>query len=111
MALKSLLRVLTLVAVCTSALNVRQLRSSRLATTAPVDLPVAPFVVNLTEKVARSSAKKRILRELRTGSSGSLQGTDDDEEYVTSIIVGGQTFKAIIDTGRWVFPHKHGSDF
>ena len=100
---------LALLAACASAqASFRHVRSSRVATAEPVDIPEAPFVIPLTDKVPRASHKKALLRELRggrgTSSKGSLSatviGSDDDEEYLTDITVGGQSFKAIVDTGR-----------
>ena len=104
MALKTLLPILAALAVeCVSAIDIRYVRSSRAPSTAPVDLPEADIVVNLTEKVPRPSFKKEMLRSLRGGgrdTTGSIAGSADDEEYLTDITVGGQHFKAIVDTGR-----------
>lgn len=108
MALKTLLPVLALAISYTSAFEFRHVRSTRLATSSSVDLPEAPFVVSLTDKVPRPSFKKRALRELRSNAhtpvgdpTATVFGSDDDEEYLTDITVGGQSFKAIVDTGRY----------
>lgn len=70
-------------------------------------LPQAEFAVNLTAKVPKSAHKKALLRGLRGVASktptATLAGSDQDEEYLTDIIVGGQKFKVIVDTGSWVF--------
>ncbi|PSR76813.1 hypothetical protein PHLCEN_2v8194 [Hermanssonia centrifuga] len=85
-----------------SALEVRHVRSSRAAVSSGIELPVAPFSVPLTDKVPRSSAKKRMLRELRAGARSNVAvvaGAADDEEYLTDITIGGQDFKVVVDTG------------
>lgn len=105
---KTLLPLILLAASASAQVSIRHLKSSRLATTEPANIPTAPFVVPLTSKVPRSSRKKALLRELRGGrstlsrgsTSGTVMGSDDDEEYLTDITVGGQHFKAIVDTGR-----------
>ncbi|KAF7795741.1 hypothetical protein EIP86_006908 [Pleurotus ostreatoroseus] len=97
---KALLPLLVLAVHSTGAVEFRRVRSSVAPSNAFLELPAAPFVVNLTAKTSRSIAKKIALRELRGKAAiGTVDGTGDDEEYVTDIIVGGQNFKAIIDTG------------
>ena len=98
---KALLPLLVLAVHSTGAVEFRRVRSSVAPSNAFVELPVAPFVVNLTAKTSRSTAKKQVLRELRgKTTTATVAGSDDDEEYVTDITVGGQSFKAIVDTGR-----------
>jgi hypothetical protein len=65
-------------------------------------LPAAQFTVPLVEKIPRPVYKKNLLEELRsyaTSPMAILTGTLNDEQYVTSITVGGQIFKVIVDTG------------
>lgn len=68
------------------------------------ELPSAEFVASFTGKVAKKQAKKDLLRSLRsaagTNSTSVIDGSDFDEEYITELTVGGQTFYAIVDTGR-----------
>ncbi|KAJ3540372.1 hypothetical protein NM688_g6233 [Phlebia brevispora] len=103
MVQKALLSLLVLAVYSAYAAEIRHVRSSRAPSSSPVELPAAPFVVSLTDKVPRSSAKKQALRELRGRASSSqtatIAGSDDDEEYLTSITVGGHNFTAIVDTG------------
>jgi predicted aspartyl protease len=74
-------------------------------------LPAADFAVSLTAKTPRSTRKKEMLRALRgskssKASTASLAGSDQDEEYLTDITIGGQSFKVIVDTGRYSY-HWH----
>ncbi|KAI0086737.1 acid protease [Irpex rosettiformis] len=64
-------------------------------------IPQASFVSSFSSKVPRRAAKKRALLELRRSASktSTIIGTDDNEEYATSITVGGQNFEVIDDTG------------
>lgn len=68
------------------------------------ELPSAEFVASFTGKVSKTQHKKDILRSLRSAaginSTSVIDGSDLDEEYITEITVGGQTFYAIVDTGR-----------
>lgn len=70
----------------------------------PEVLPQAQFSVALAAKTPRSTYKNN-MREavLKKGKAsnytGVLAGSDDDEEYLTNITIGGQTFQVIVDTG------------
>lgn len=68
------------------------------------ELPNAEFVASFTGKVSKKQAKKDILRSLTSAaginSTSVVDGSDFDEEYITELTVGGQTFYAIVDTGR-----------
>lgn len=98
---KTLLPLLVLAVYSVGAVEYRRVQSSVAPSNAFVELPAAPFVVNLTAKTPRSTAKKQALHELRGKSfTGTVAGADGDEEYLTDITVGGQSFKAIVDTGR-----------
>lgn len=72
----------------------------------PAVIPEAQFVVPITSKAPRRQSKKHNLASLRAHASPNktaiLVGADLDEEYLTDITVGGQTFTAIVDTGRYV---------
>ena len=89
--------------VSSSAFDFRRVTSNR-EVDQHGELPAAPFVGTLTQKVPRSSHKKQALRELRRRASGGdtavVAGSDDDEEYLTAITIGGQDFQVIVDTGR-----------
>jgi predicted aspartyl protease len=65
----------------------------------PEVIPTAEYSVSLSEKVPRSTVKKNALRAVTKAKTASLFGSDDDEEYLTDITIGGQTFKVIVDTG------------
>lgn len=98
---KTFLLLLVLAAHSVCAVEFRRVRSSVASVSSSVELPAAPFVVNLTDKTPRSSIKKQALRELRgKTTTATVAGSDGDEEYLTDIEVGGQNFKAIVDTGR-----------
>ncbi|KAI0315205.1 aspartic peptidase domain-containing protein [Amylostereum chailletii] len=69
-----------------------------------VSLPAAPFVLNLSQKVARPSDKAKALRHVATKRRAATDtavvfGTGQDEEYSANITIGGQSFAVIIDTG------------
>ncbi len=105
MASWKLVTFLAVAVSCTSALEVRHVRSSRVSAASTTELPTAPFSIALTDKAPRSSYKKQLLRELRSGGKSKtavVDGSGDDEEYLTDIVVGGQSFKVIVDTGRCV---------
>ncbi|THG95840.1 hypothetical protein EW026_g5877 [Hermanssonia centrifuga] len=102
MASWKLVTFLAVAVSCTSALEVRHVRSSRVSAASTTELPTAPFSIALTDKAPRSSYKKQLLRELRSGGKSKtavVDGSGDDEEYLTDIVVGGQSFKVIVDTG------------
>ncbi|KAI0315206.1 acid protease [Amylostereum chailletii] len=72
-----------------------------------VSLSPAPFVLNLSQKVARPSDKAKALRHIAKKSpkhrahtdTAVVFGTAGDEEYSTNITIGGQSFSVIVDTG------------
>ncbi|KAJ7065390.1 aspartic peptidase domain-containing protein [Mycena amicta] len=73
---------------------------------APVEaavIPPAQFIAPITAKAPRRSSKKAHITNLRSKVSGNttatLAGADLDQEYLTEITVGGQTFPVIVDTG------------
>lgn len=99
----SLAAFLTLAVASATALDIQRFTSRR-SVAQTVDLPKAPFVASITQKVPRSSARKEALWSIRgpSAKTARIAGSDDDEEYLTSITIGGQTFEVIIDTGRCV---------
>lgn len=67
-------------------------------------IPAAQFSVRLTDKVPRRTYKRSILKALRQYNGGGnytsiLEGGNRDKEYLTAIVVGGQNFKVVVDTG------------
>lgn len=73
---------------------------------APATLPKAEFVLPLSQKVARPSDKAKALRHITRKKkhpsadppTAIVAGSGQDEEYITDITIGGQTFKTIIGT-------------
>ncbi|KAJ7249530.1 aspartic peptidase domain-containing protein [Mycena haematopus] len=70
----------------------------------PAVIPAAQFVVPITSTAPRRRSKKSNLASLRATTSlnnntAILEGADLDQEYLTNVTIGGQTFTAIIDTG------------
>ncbi|VDC00346.1 unnamed protein product [Peniophora sp. CBMAI 1063] len=67
--------------------------------------PTAKHVVSLSQTVPRPASKAKALRHLtrRPEAANStivtVSGSDQDEEYLTNITFGTQTFPVIIDTG------------
>jgi hypothetical protein len=67
-------------------------------------LPVAEHVVSFTAKAPRRAHKKDALRSLRKGKgAGSaanytdvLNGSDEDQEYLTAITIGGQSERIFV---------------
>nr|GAT51413.1 acid protease [Mycena chlorophos] len=76
----------------------------------PADIPPAQFVMPITQTTPRRASKKANLAALRAYLCGDkdtavLSGSDLDQEYLTDVTVGGQTFPLIVDTGSsdtWV---------
>ncbi|KAF7795767.1 hypothetical protein EIP86_006934 [Pleurotus ostreatoroseus] len=71
----------------TCAGYVREVPPSTDLSISHTQLPTAPFVASLTNKVRRPAAKTRALRELRglphsTRTTAGVSGTDNDEEYL-----------------------------
>ena len=65
-------------------------------------LPAAQHVLSLSRTVPRPASKAKALRHLtnRPGGSNStivsVSGSDQDEEYLTNITFGTQTFPVIV---------------
>ncbi|KAJ7174692.1 aspartic peptidase domain-containing protein [Mycena filopes] len=64
-------------------------------------LPRAPFSAPIVARTARRASKTHALHSLRAGKGYTppLDGADYDYEYLTKIIIGGQSFSVIVDTG------------
>ncbi|KAJ7881202.1 aspartic peptidase domain-containing protein [Mycena leptocephala] len=97
------LSVLSLVCAIAAEITVVRHVSQAPRSLDPAVIPEAQFVVPLTSKAPRRKSKKTHLASLRAHASNNktaiLAGADLDEEYLTDITVGGQTFTAIVDTG------------
>jgi hypothetical protein len=65
----------------------------------PEVIPTAEFSLSLSGKVPRSTAKRNALHAVTQARTASLFGVANDQEYLTDITIGGQTFKVIVDTG------------
>lgn len=86
--------------------NIRRIEPSIKVAIPTRVLPKAQHSVALTQKVPRSTHKKDMLKALRHGARSStnnftavVAGSDDDEEYLANITIGGQNFSVIVDTG------------
>ncbi|KAJ6580924.1 aspartic peptidase domain-containing protein [Mycena capillaripes] len=99
----TVLSLLSLVCATTAEFTVVRHVSEAPRSLEPAVIPEAQFVVPITSKAPRRQSKKSNLASLRAHASpnntATLLGADFDEEYLTDITVGGQTFTAIVDTG------------
>ncbi|KAJ7777209.1 aspartic peptidase domain-containing protein [Mycena metata] len=97
------LSVLSFVAATTAEFTVVSHVSTAPRSIVPAVIPPAEFVVPITGKSPRRQTKKDALSALRSHASKNntavLAGADLDQEYLTDITIGGQTFTAIVDTG------------
>ncbi|KAJ6485608.1 aspartic peptidase domain-containing protein [Mycena sanguinolenta] len=95
--------VLSLVCAATAEFNVVRHVSQAPRSLEPAVIPAAQFIVPITSTVPRRQSKKANLASLRAtvslNNTAVLEGSDLDQEYLTNVTIGGQTFKAIIDTG------------
>jgi hypothetical protein len=100
------LSVLSLVCAATAEFNVVRHVSHAPRSLEPAVIPEAQFVVPITSTAPRRKSKKSNLASLRASAAPNntvvLEGADFDQEYLTEVTVGGQTFTAIVDTGRFV---------
>lgn len=72
--------------------------------------PQARVVLPLTSKVTQSSYKQVLAKALRGRTKSSrgrvkqaeLAGAAGDVSYLADIVVGGQSFKVVVDTGTYV---------
>ncbi|KAF8166541.1 aspartic peptidase domain-containing protein [Mycena galopus ATCC 62051] len=89
-------------AICaaTAEFNVVRHVSHAPRSLAPAVIPAAQFVVPIISKAPRRQSKKSNLASLRANASPNntavLEGADLDQEYLTNVTIGGQTFTAII---------------
>ncbi|KAF7345412.1 Acid protease [Mycena venus] len=97
------LSVLSLVCAATADIKVVRHVSRAPRSLEPAVIPEAQFVVPITSTAPRRKSKKSNLSSLRKQASPNntvvLEGADLDQEYLTNITVGGQSFTAIVDTG------------
>ncbi|KAJ6525127.1 acid protease [Mycena capillaripes] len=112
MSFLTVLSALSLLCAAQAEFNVVRHVSLAPRVNAAVVLPPAEFSVPFTAKAPRRSSKKRALTALRgkpatkVGAPGDgaastvvVDGTAFDEEYLTSVNIGGQHFSLIVDTG------------
>ncbi|KAJ7308516.1 acid protease [Mycena albidolilacea] len=97
------LSVLLLVCAATAEFNIVRHVSHAPRSLEPAVIPEAQFVVPITSTAPRRKSKKSNLESLRAfaapNNTAVLEGADFDQEYLTEVTVGGQTFTAIVDTG------------
>lgn len=65
-------------------------------------IPPAQFSVSLTEKVSRPAYKRQMLSALGSNAANFtaiVDASGGENEYLTDIKIGGQSFKVIVDTG------------
>ena len=97
------LLVAALVVVSTNAYEVTRFAPST-GSIEPEILPPAQFSVALSAKTSRPTYKNSMRSAvLKRGNASNytaiLAGSSDDNEYLTNIMIGGQTFQVIVDTG------------
>ena len=97
------LLVAALVVVSTNAYEVTRFAPSTGSIEQEI-LPSAQFSAALSAKTSRSAYKNNMRSAvLKRGKASDftaiLAGSNNDNEYLTDIMIGGQTFQVIVDTG------------
>lgn len=60
-----------------------------------------PFTGRTTRHKGKQSLLESLLGKSRKSTTVTLDGTRLDHEYIADVTIGGQSFKLIVDTGRF----------